>query len=176
MKKVKGIVFVLIGLFVVVTLFSLLMPAKVMTVKSVLIHADSTLILSEVADLKNWKRWHPVFANDSNNITISEPSDKPNSFATWNTNSKENRLLITNINESQVKFSLIRKSENDVVNIISVYSVRESNAVQVEWRVLTTLKWYPWEKFGGIFLDKITGPGYEMALNNLKELMENANQ
>lgn len=176
MKKLKGVLFVLAGLFIVVTLFSLLMPSKVMTVRSVLVHADGGLVLSEVADLKKWKRWQPVFANDSNNIKISEPSDKLNSFATWSTNSKENKLLITDINESQVKFSLTRKGEKDVANIVSVYPVKDNNGVQVEWRVLTTLRWYPWEKFRGIFLDKITGPGYEMALNNLKELTENTNR
>ncbi len=175
MKQLKGFVFVLAGLFTVVTLVSLLMPSKVMTVRSVLVHANGGIVLSEVADLKKWKRWHPVFANDSNRIIISEPSDKPNSFAAWSTNSKDNKLLLTDINESQVKFSLIRKGENDVASIVSVNAVKDSSAVQVEWRVLTTLNWYPWEKFYGIFIDKITGPGYEMALNNLKELVENAN-
>jgi hypothetical protein len=53
--------------------------------------------------------------------------------------------------------------------------VTDSSAMQVEWRVLTKLKWYPWEKFYGIFIDKLTGPGYEVALNNLKELAENKN-
>jgi hypothetical protein len=42
----------------------------------------------------------------------------------------------------------------------------------VEWRSLTRLHWYPWEKFYAIFMDKITGPGYEAALNGLKEIVE----
>ena len=66
----------------------------------------------------------------------------------------------------------MRKGENDVENIISVTAVNAGSEIQVEWRVLTKLKWYPWEKFYGIFIDKITGPGYELALNNLKDLAE----
>jgi hypothetical protein len=34
------------------------------------------------------------------------------------------------------------------------------------------MKWYPWEKFSGIFVDKMTGPGYQAALNELKDFVE----
>jgi hypothetical protein len=34
------------------------------------------------------------------------------------------------------------------------------------------MKWYPWEKAKGIFLDKVSGPQYEAALANLKKAVE----
>jgi hypothetical protein len=40
------------------------------------------------------------------------------------------------------------------------------------WNVNTELGWYPWRKLGGIFLDKVTGPQYEAALQNLKNAAE----
>jgi hypothetical protein len=176
MKQLKGIVFVLAGLFIMITLVSLLIPSKVMTARSVVVHGNAGYIFSEISNLKRWKDWHPVFKSDSNTIKTSDPSSGVGASATWSTNGKENKLVITENQPDLVKVSLMRKGENDVESIISINHVADSSAVQVEWRVLTRLKWYPWEKFYGIFVDKITGPGYELALNNLKELAESKDQ
>lgn len=172
MKQLKGVVFVLAGLFLMITLVSLLMPSKVMTVRSVVIHSDSKSIISQVNDLSNWKHWHPVFSKDSNAIKISNPSYGVNAYASWNPNGVETKLLITEAGATHIKASIMRPGEKDVINIISVNPVSDSTAMQVEWRALTTLRWYPWEKFYGIFVDKLTGPGYDTALNNLRLFME----
>ncbi len=172
MKHIKGIIFALLGLFLVVTLFSLLMPSQVMTVRTVTIHAKPADIFRQVADLRSWKRWHPVFMQDSAAIRFSEPSHGVNAYAEWSTNNKTNKLQIKEVVAEQLKASLMRAGENDVSNIISVRALKDSNNAEAEWRVVTELKWYPWEKFSGIFIDKMSGPGYETALNNLKELVE----
>ena len=172
MRLIKGFILAITGLFLMITLLSLLMPSKVMTVRSVVIHGTTKQVFAEIADLKNWKHWHPVFMHDSNTIEISDPSSGKNAFAAWNSNGKKNELLVTELFSTQLKADLIRTGENTAGNIISVTALKDSNNVQAEWKVLTKLKWYPWEKFSGIFVDKMTGPGYEAALNNLKELIE----
>lgn len=172
MKFFKGFVIGITGLFVMITLLSLLMPSKVMTVRSVVIHGTTANVFNEIADLNNWKHWHPVFKQDSNTIKISNPSTGVDAFASWNSLGKNNKLLIRAIVPDQLKADLSRTGENTSANIITVSALKDSNNVQVEWRVLTKLKWYPWEKFSGIFVDKMTGPGYEAALNDLKVLIE----
>lgn len=172
MRLLKGFVIAVTGLFIVITLLSLLMPSKVMTVRSVTIHGTTQQVFQEIKDLQQWKHWHPVFMQDSNSISISNPSSGVNAFASWNTKGKENKLTITEVLATQVKASLARTGENASENILSVTALKDSNNVEAEWRVLTKMKWYPWEKFSGIFVDKITGPGYEAALSNLKVLIE----
>ena len=172
MKFIKGFVLAIAGLFIMITLLSLLMPSKVMTVRSVVIHGTTVQVFAKITDLNNWKYWHPVFMQDSNSIQFSSPSSGINAYAEWNTNGKKNKLQITEILSTQLKADLTRIGENTTENIIAVTALKDSNNVQAEWRVLTKLKWYPWEKFSGIFVDKMTGPGYETALNNLKELIE----
>ncbi len=172
MKLIKGFILAISGLFIVITLLSLLMPSKVMTVKTVVIHSKPAIVFDELADLGKWKHWHPLFIQDSSTIHISIPSSGVNAYAEWSSTGKKNKLQITEVLTNQLKTSLSRKGENVVNNIISVTSLKDSNNVQVEWRVITKLKWYPWEKFSGIFVEKMTGPGYETALNNLKELIE----
>ena len=172
MRLIKGFIFAIAGLFIVVTLFSLLMPSRVMTVRTVVIHAKPAEVFAQIADLGKWRYWHPVFMRDSASMRISEPSLGVNAYAEWTSNRKNNKLLITEVLSSRLKASLKRTGENDVENFISVTALKDSNHVEAEWRVVTKLKWYPWEKFSGIFVDKMTGPGYETALNNLKELIE----
>ncbi|HPH84917.1 MAG TPA: SRPBCC family protein [Ferruginibacter sp.] len=172
MKLAKGFILALLGLFFMVTLISLLMPSKVMTARSVVIHAPADRVFAEIKDLRKWKDWHPVFMQDSNEIQYSNPSSGVNATATWMSNQKKNTFQITDTIQNQLTANLTREGEKDVANIIALAPVSDSNGVQVEWKVITPLKWYPWEKFSGIFIDKMTGPGYEAALNNLKILLE----
>ncbi len=172
MKLIKAVVFAVAGLFILVTLISLLMPSQVMTVRSVTIHGTTEQVFAQISDLGKWKDWHPVFMHDSNLIKLSNPSSGANAWAEWQTNGKNNKLIITSVTAGQLHASLERPGENATANIISVTALKDSNNVQAEWRSLTKLKWYPWEKFSGIFVDKVTGPGYEQALNNLKQLIE----
>lgn len=173
MNRMKGLLFGIGGLFLVVTLLSLLMPSKVMTARSVVIHASDTSLEKQIADLANWKNWHPVFMNKVSHPAISNPSSGIGASAKWTTNGKENILQITERQPGSVRMRLARSGENEIDNILSLSHVEGGSAVQVEWRVLTRLEWYPWEKFYGIFVDKLTGPGYEQALDNLKKFAEN---
>ena len=86
---------------------------------------------------------------------------------------KKNTVEIKNKSVNSISAILKRTGENDVQNTISILPLADSNQVQAEWNVLIRLKWYPWEKFYGIFIEKISGQGYEDALNSLKSYAEN---
>ncbi|MEO5891778.1 MAG: hypothetical protein ABIQ31_16140, partial [Ferruginibacter sp.] len=84
---------------------------------------------------------------------------------------KEIDIRLISADSTSIKFLLQSEGENDIENDI-VLTALSSRSVQVEWRAITKLHWYPWEKVYGIFIDKMTGPGYENALNGLKDYME----
>jgi Polyketide cyclase / dehydrase and lipid transport len=174
MKLIKGAIFTGIGLFVVITLISLLMPNKIYTAKSITVQADSLKLFSQISDLNNWKKWHPVFLADSNKIALSN-TDNAAPTAIWSGNGNENKLLVTTNKYPVFAFALQRKGENDLVNEISITPVNEGGNMQVQWKAITTLKWYPWEKFSGIFIEKLSGVGYEAALQSLKTYIEKTN-
>lgn len=171
MKMIKGALLVLCGLFLLVTLISLLMPANVVVTRAVAMQGDSIKIYNQIGDLRNWKNWQPVFKENNAGIMYSAVSDQVNSFAQWTTGGKVNRLVITEKKYPDIKVSLQREGENDVLNIFTLMPVQEQGNMQVQWETITKLKWYPWEKFGGIFIEKMSGPGYEAGLNSLKEYM-----
>ena len=172
MKRVKGFILAIAGLFIMITLLSLLIPSKVMVTRGVVINAYRNKIFDEISVLRNWKHWHPVFKNDSTLVKFSPDSSGLNSFCEWESAAKNNKLLVTAQTDNGIVLALQREGENEVTNTLSILPLADSNSFQVEWRALTRLKWYPWEKFYGIFIEKVTGQGYEDALNSLKKYVE----
>jgi len=173
MKIIKGFLIVVAGFFILITLISLLIPSRVVTVKSVSIHASPEKITAAIKDLEEWKKWHPIFQQEAGNLHITRPTDIVNAKASWMQNGKENDITITHIFPQGIQFNVNRKGENPVETSLAALPVQEPNTMQVEWKAVSKLKWYPWEKFGGIFISEMTGPGYEHALNSLKKYIEN---
>ncbi len=172
MRLLKGFIVVLAGLFIFVTLLSLFIPSKLMVTRAVVINADAGKVFNEISDLQNWKHWQPVFMKDSTSIHFQPDANGSVNYCYWESNGKKNIVEITNKSANSISVSLKRTGENEVLNTISVLPLSDNNQVQAEWNVLIKLKWYPWEKFYGIFIEKISGQGYEYALNSLKNYVE----
>lgn len=172
MRMFKGVLVVFAGLFLLITLISLLIPSRIVVTKSTTVQADPMKLFNEISDLKNWNHWHPVFKNDSTAMHFSSVTNGVNSFAEWNAQGKKNKLIITELKFPFVKIALQRAGENNIENILSFLPVHEQGNLQVQWMSVTKLNWYPWEKFGGIFIEKMSGGGYESALSSLKDYIE----
>jgi hypothetical protein len=171
MRLVKGFIFVFVGVFIVISLFSLLIPSKVVITKGVVVNNNGQKVFSEVSNLQNWQHWLPVFKTDSVKLHFS-PGNGLNSSCEWESGREINKLLIDSISADKVEVALLRPGENDVVNTIRIFPLADSNSVQVEWRAVTKLKWYPWQKFQGLFIEKMSGESYDAALNGLKAYVE----
>ena len=91
MRLMKGFLFVASGFFILITCISLLIPSRVMTAKTVVIHAQPKKILAAISDLQAWKQWHPVFKIDSSAVFISNPSTAVNATAVWSSSNKKNK-------------------------------------------------------------------------------------
>ena len=171
MRIIKGVLFVLVGLSIMITLFSLLIPSQVVVTKGVVVNNSPGKVFAEVTKLQNWKHWLPVFKPDSVKLNCS-PAEGLNSYCEWESGGKMNRLVIDSINSDKVEVILSRPGETDVRNTIRLFPLADSNSVQVEWRAVTKLKWYPWEKFRGLFIEKMSGDTYDEALKSLKSYVE----
>jgi hypothetical protein len=169
MRLIKGLLVVIIGLFLMITLFSLLIPSNVRISRAVVIYNTSAAaIFQQMVPFENWKNWHPIFTSDSARFNRD---GKDKSFHIVH-RQQDIVLDLRDGDSSSIHFLLKVKGENDVQNEIVIHSLPAQEAVQVEWRTITYLKWYPWEKFYGIFLDQLTGASYEGALNGLKIFIE----
>lgn len=173
LKLVKGFFIVLAGLFIFITILSLFIPSKLMVTRAVVINARADKVFNEISNLQNWKNWQPVFTNDSTSIKFDTDVTGISNSCEWISKGRNNRMFITDKKNNSIAVTLSRERENDVLNTIRILPLADSSQVQAEWNVLIKLKWYPWEKFYGIFIEKITGEGYEAALNSLKTYTEN---
>ena len=172
-RLLKGFFVVLAGLFIFITLLSLFIPSKILITRAVVINAKASKVFNEVSNLQNWKHWQPVFINDSANIRFNTDANGISSSCEWKTGNSENKLQITDRKANALTATLSREGENDILNTIRILPLADSSQVQAEWSVLVKLKWYPWQKFHGIFIEKVSGQGYEDALNGLKAYAEN---
>lgn len=172
MRFLKGFLFVIAGFFLLITLISFLFPSRVITVKSVTVHAPEAKILAAVNDLTAWKNWHPVFTQANSNVKISSPSTGKNAKAEWSQDNKNYSIVFTGNIDKAVQFDVNSPGEKPVQTTLAVLPMQEPGAFQVEWRAVTHLKWYPWEKFAGIFVSEMTGPGYQQALDALQKYVE----
>jgi hypothetical protein len=170
MKLIKAFLFVLSGLFILITLFSLLIPSRVITVSGRDINVPKDQIYAAIKDFQQWKKWHPLFKTGSE-INVSGNSSGLAKSLSWG-DKKKNTLTITNYFPDGISMQLSRPGENPVENTLRIIPQNDTLTYQVEWRAVTHLKWYPWEKFSGIFINQVTGPGYDAALEALKEYLE----
>ena len=169
MRLIKGLLVVIIGLFLMITLFSLLIPSDVRISRAVVINnTNASAIFQQLVPFENWKNWHPIFTADS---ATYHRVTKDGSFHILH-RQQDIALDIKDSDSSSIHFLLKLKGANDVQNELVIHSLPAQEAVQLEWRTITHLKWYPWEKFYGIFLDQLTGASYEGALNGLKIFIE----
>lgn len=172
MRLLKGFFIVLAGLFIFITILSLFIPSRIMITRAVVVNTPAQKVFKETSDFRNWKNWQPVFINDSAKIRFNIDANDVSNSCEWESEGKNNSMEFTEKTSNSVAAVLKRSGENEVKNTISVLPLADSSQVQVEWNVLIKLKWYPWEKFYGIFIEKITGQGYEDALNSLKAYVE----
>ncbi len=167
MRLIKGFVFVFLGFSIVLTAISLLMPSTVVVNRTEIIAVDSATTSHQVKHLKNWINWHPYFAEVS-----PEHGFFPNgkAYLKWEMKGRTYRFeeVLNYANGIRVVFA--RSGENDIINDVTTYSAGLQN--QVEWKAINNIKWYPWEKFGAMFLNDISGPAYEDALKSLKHYLE----
>ena len=174
MRLLKAFVVGATGLFIVVTLFSLLIPSRVRVSRAVMINGVSPAdVRAQVANFTNWHNWHPIFTMDSatGNWQTTKRAEGGSSFHIMHGN--QDIIITPQASDSiATRFLLQVSGENDVENEIVVLPLPAQQSVQVEWRSITQLSWYPWQKFYGIFVDQLTGPGYETALNSLKNFLE----
>lgn len=173
MRLIKAFLVGITGLFIVITLLSLLITANPSVSRTVVVNdATTSKVYEQVADLKNWKNWHPLFAADSATVNFGSVTRGENASCDITYHNKTTHLVITKTDTTAIYFTLTAAGENDISSQVVFSAVPSSQQIRVDWIAKTHLHWYPWEKFYAIFIDKLTGPGYETALNGLKLFIE----
>ncbi|MDQ6890743.1 MAG: hypothetical protein M3Z56_10760 [Bacteroidota bacterium] len=171
MRKAKWLI---VGFLLMMFFFfgiTLLLPSKVTVSKSIIINASLRKVAEQIQDFNNWKNWYPAFRNKDISITLDY-------------NLLISSAILKDKKGHEIKFSMNR-NQKDTINIELhsnektltyqfIISTNKENNTQVIWNVNINLGSYPWRKIQGLVMDKINGPEYELALQNLKKATEGA--
>lgn len=160
----------IIGLFCIMLLLSLLIPSTVIVSRNIVINStDTSAIYQQIAHSNNWKNWHPIFKNSS--ATVQIDSVKNSGFIVIN-NTVTTLTFLTPSQPNTAQFILSVKAEQPIENTIVINTIQNTATTQITWYATNHFSWYPWQKFYAIFIDKLTGPGYDDALQGLKNYIE----
>lgn len=166
---VKAFFIVLFFLALIVTLFSLIIPSRVVISRSKEIEGSSDSVMATIKNLNTWQNWFPAIAANKEKLTSIGNTE---STITWMYNGRPLKIEVKESQPNAIKFSYEDSNNPEVENIISCFPVENKpNTSNVEWTAVTKLKWYPWEKFSGLFFEKVTGPGYEYGLAELDKFI-----
>jgi hypothetical protein len=170
MRSVKLFLTVVILLIVFLAVITVFLPSKITVSKSVVINAPEPEVANQVASFKNWKNWYPAFQN--RDITVTEFRQNDRSVVILS-DRKQRKLSMTLTRQGPEDFNVLLFVDNrSKISYQFILLAKNATQTQLTWNINTTLKWYPWEKITGIFLDKVTGPQYRSALQNLKRAAE----
>jgi len=160
--KLGFISFIVFALLI--TGFSLFIPSHIRISKAVDINVSKDLVMQQINDATNWKNWFP--GGDTATSYMEE------SKITGISIGGKQALVITEATDSSVLAKNVGPGSKRVTSGWNIYEGRTPNTVTVQWYMDFHLRWFPWEKFSSLLLEKRYGPMMEQGLDKLKNLLD----
>jgi len=160
--KLGFISFIVFALLI--TGFSLFIPSHIRISKAVDINVSKDLVMQQINDAANWKNWFP--GGDTATSYMEE------SKITGISIGGKQALVITEATDSSVLAKNVGPGSKRGTSGWNIYEGRTPNTVTVQWYMDFHLRWYPWEKFSSLLLEKRYGPMMEQGLDKLKNLLD----
>jgi hypothetical protein len=170
MRFVKLALISAVILFIVIFLFSLMIPSTVRISRAVNISAPEDSLFVALDDLCQWKQWNELVNNPDltgkqyTEFTFSSEQLKV-------TRGKYVNVFGSTTMDTDTLYTTWQQKNARVLNSGFTWT-GVNNQLVVQWYFDIKLRWYPWEKFGSIVFDKQLGPPMEKSLGNLKKLLE----
>jgi len=152
----------LIVFALIITGFSLFIPSHIRISKAVDINASKDSVWQQINDAANWKNWFP----GGDTATSFLVFDKIKGISIGG----KQALVITEANDSAVLAKNIGPGSKRGKSGWNIYDGSTPNTVTIQWYMDFHLRWYPWEKFSSLLLEKRYGPMMEQGLDKLKNL------
>ena len=151
--------------FLLILVISLFIPSNVRISKAINVASTNDSIWNQIDNFQNWERWNP-FVTDT---------------------SIKQKQISTDGSEMQIDGTLVRWREKKpdlriadmtteghraIESVWNTINYSSSDSITIQWYMNFKLRWYPWEKFSSLMLEKSYGPATEKGLTNLKRELE----
>ncbi len=169
MKFLKQLLIGFIGLSLVIVVISSFLPSTVRISRGIFIHGSPAEVAAVVNDLSTWKDWNPILQDSSVKFSRTGAGELQ-----WqNGNGIMNTMTVTQKNGDTIFVNFKLASGKNFQSGFAFHAFQnDSLNTQADWWIIEKLKWYPWQKFYGIFADRLKGPSLDSGLARLKEYVE----
>lgn len=120
--------------------------------------------MAVLSDPEKWKQWYP--GADTASLLIIE--GKPKGISTGD----RQGIMITQVTDSTILLANAGPASKKGKSGWNLYESGLPNTVTLQWYMDFHLRWYPWEKFSSLLLEKRYGPMMELGLDKLKKVIE----
>ena len=158
-----------IFLFLVIWGLSLLIPSHIRLSKAINIKAPVDSVNAMISNPLNWKYWYPgidsalpYYENGVLKGMIINNSDPANPVY----------LALDKEEGNEITARFVGKNINPVINAWRTIEHTASDSLTLQWYMDFHLRWYPWEKFASIALEKTYAPKMEQGLMELKKKVQ----
>lgn len=160
------------GILLLFTLIGLVMPSSVKISRGIAIHASDEKVRNRLTRLNEWPEWVPWLQSDKG-ILITVGTDTASPFLEWRQMEagKKGILRIKSVQNAQLNHSLGLPGLNMAEGTIQ-WRKGANETIEVIWMLEYPLRWYPWERFEGIFMDAMIGALLQQTLEALKKTAE----
>ncbi|TXI33354.1 MAG: hypothetical protein E6Q58_02875 [Niabella sp.] len=162
MKYIKLIFFSGVSFFVLALIVSFFIPSHISVTRTTKIAGGRDSVLNQVKDLSNWKNWYPGMANK----TLENPVMKEGRTTSG---SISGVLIKLDKSDDSTVLATFQKGERPVKAFWQLGKDLKSDSLLLQNSMEFDLKWYPWEKFSSLLMDKSYGHIMELGLQNLKK-------
>jgi len=170
MRQIKLFVIPVLLLLAFLCLITIFLPSQIMVSKTISINANPHIVSWQITNFNSWKNWNPLFEDKNITIDINQNTDTPYAILT---DKNQKKLILRLIHSSPKNVDIALSNGGNSTETYQFILVTNNNGeTQITWNVNSQLKWYPWKKLTGVFMDKIKGPQYEEVLKNLKTICE----
>jgi len=169
MRYLKMALIGLAGLSLLATCMGLLMPSSVKISRGVILEADSLSVAKMLMDRTSWKEWMPWMKDDLGVlVTFSGEQGIAGSSVRWRSLQKKNNGAIVYLGRGEGE-NLFRYQFEGMNSADGGFRIRSlgKDQTELQWFMEYPLRWYPWERFYGIFIDPMIGGVLEKGLQQL---------
>ena len=165
MRLLKLAVISFILLFIVVTGISLFIPSHIRISKAINVSTTEDLMMKRIGNPAEWKSWYP-------GLDTAEVMEEQGVVKGYRIGNRAT-ILFTGKDRNEVRAAFSGGHMKPIENVwrTTVHPGRDS--ITLQWYMDFHLRWYPWEKFASLLLEKSYGPRMEKGLATLKKQVEN---
>ncbi len=182
MQALKIILFSFLGIIILLLIISFFLSSGSRVSRSMQMKAKPGQVFQLVNNFKNWPQWSPWHKKDTTAVyTYNDIPEGIGSGFTWKSNNSEvGSGSMTIINVLPDRKWQAEMTMNGMGTSNADFNIEPNDSgIKVTWVMESDGKgmpfyWKPLSKYMNLFIEKMVGPDFEEGLNNIKNIVEQA--